>query len=120
MDRRQYIEVTKEERHMILREMRGLLKGVQGIIKAVSEQNFKEVAIQARSNGMVMASEAKEHAALVTKLPLAFKKMGFGTHRSFDHLADRAEKMSGDEILKETATIMNNCVACHAGYRITE
>lgn len=120
VDRRVEIKLTKAERNSILTEMRELLKGVQKIIKAVSQNNFKEAAIAARSNGMVMATKVENHSAVLTKLPMAFKKLGFGTHKGFDHLADRAEKMSGNEILEETSTIMNNCIACHAGYKINE
>lgn len=105
---------------MILSEMRKLLQGVQGIIKAVARKDFKEAAIKARSNGMVMASEAPHHPALMTKLPMNFKKLGFGVHKSFDALADRAESMTGEEILNETATIMNACVSCHTSYRIIQ
>lgn len=120
VDKRVEIKLTRSERNMVLNEMRELLKGVQGIIKAVSRNNFKEAAIAARSNGMVMASRAKDHAALLTKLPYNFKKLGFGTHKGFDHLADRAESMTTQEILSETATLMNSCVACHSTYKITD
>lgn len=119
-DRRIKIDLTAEEKNTILGEMRKLLMGVQGIIKAVSDEDFKQVAIHARSNGMIMAKETGHHPGLVKKLPEQFKKLGFGTHKSFDELADKALGMSGPEILKTTATIMNNCVACHATYRITD
>lgn len=120
VDNRVEIALTKEQRNMILTEMRQLLKGVQGIIKAVSENDFKQASIIARSNGMVMASEAQNHKELLLKLPLNFKKLGLGIHRGFDELADKAETMRGPEILKETATLMNSCVACHATYKITD
>lgn len=120
VDKRVEIKLTRSERNMVLGEMRELLKGVQGIIKGVSRNDFREAAIAARSNGMVMASRARDHAALVTKLPYNFKKLGFGTHKAFDHLADKAEGMKAEEILMETAAIMNSCVACHATYKITE
>lgn len=119
IDKRTSVNLTSSEKNMVLTEMRQLLKGVQGIIKAVSEDNIKEVIIHARSNGMVMATEADHNPGLVARLPMNFKKLGFGVHNKFDDLADRAESMTGQEILKETSSIMNSCVACHATYKIS-
>jgi len=118
LDTRISIDLNKAEKNMVLSEMRQLLKGVHGIIKAVSEDNIKEAAMYARGNGMVMASEAGHHPGLIAKLPMNFKKLGFGLHKSFDDLADRAESMSGNEILKETSKIMNSCLNCHSMYRV--
>lgn len=120
VDKRKSINLTRSERNMVLSEMRSLLKGVQGIIKAISEDNIKEAAMHARSNGMVMASEAGHHPGLFAKLPMNFKKMGFGLHKNFDDLADRAESMNGKEILGETSKIMNSCIACHSTYKLPE
>ena len=58
-------------------------------------------------------------ASLIGKLPIAFKKLGFDTHDRFDQLALNTEQL-GDtgNVLPELAQLMQNCVACHAAYRI--
>ena len=119
IDRRTEVLVSTEERNMILSEMRDLLKGVQTIIRSAANNDFKEVSIAARSVGMVMATEVG-HPALIAKLPLPFKKLGFGVHRSFDKLADEAETLNTKQVLTETANIMNSCVACHATFRLSD
>jgi hypothetical protein len=54
------------------------------------------------------------------KLPLAFKQLGLETHSGFDALALDAEQL-GDpaHTLTQLAGLLQNCVACHAAYRIT-
>ncbi|NOY15605.1 MAG: cytochrome c, partial [Gammaproteobacteria bacterium] len=53
------------------------------------------------------------------KLPLAFKKLGFDTHAKFDQLAMDANDLGDrDHTLQQLSTLMENCVACHAAYRI--
>ncbi len=47
-----------------------------------------------------------------------FKKLGFDTHSKFDQLAMDAESFSdADHSLEQLATLLQNCVACHAVYR---
>ena len=57
--------------------------------------------------------------SLVGKLPLEFKKLGFDTHSKFTQLALDAEQL-GDEqhALAQVSELMENCVACHAIYKI--
>jgi hypothetical protein len=65
------------------------------------------------------AAQQTMPGSLVGKLPLEFKKLGFDTHRKFDQLALDAEQLGDLEYtLKQLAELMNNCVACHATYRI--
>jgi len=68
-----------------------------------------------------MAAEANTPTELLAKIPLAMKKLGFGTRRKFDEIAETA-KTSKDPIVarKQLDTLMQNCVACHAIYRLPE
>lgn len=57
--------------------------------------------------------------SLMAKLPMHFKKMGFATHTAFDQLAlDAREFGDGGPALTALHELMNNCIACHAAYRI--
>lgn len=116
-DGRTAILLAPGERDLVLAEMRTFLASVQTITTAVVEQDAAAVIAAARQVGA-----PKEHAvpaSLIGKLPIAFKKLGFDTHDRFDQLALNTEQF-GDtgNVLPELAQLMQNCVACHAAYRI--
>lgn len=57
--------------------------------------------------------------SLVGKLPLAFKKLGFDAHSKFDELALNTEQLGDpDHALAQISTPLENCVSCHAMYKI--
>ncbi len=116
-DGRSAIQLTPGEKDMVLGEMRAFLQVVQSITVGLSSENMATVVKNARSVGM--AAQQAVPGALIGKLPLAFKKLGFDTHSKFDTLALNAEQF-GDpaDTLKELSVLMENCVACHAAYRL--
>ena len=110
------IHLDASERDLVLEEMRGFLVSVQQIAKGISEDNMEHVAAYARRAGS--SAQGEMPATLIGKLPLAFKKLGFDTHSRFDTLALDAESLGdGSHALDQLTTLMENCVACHAGYR---
>jgi hypothetical protein len=116
-DGRSAILLTPGERDLVLAEMRAFLQAVQAITQAVSEGDAARAASAARAVGAAAAAEVP--LSLMAKLPLGFKELGLSTHRAFDQLALDAEQM-GDTapIQAQLATLLNNCVACHAAFRI--
>lgn len=116
-DGRQALLLEPAERDLVLAEMRAFLASVQNITQGVSEENMPMVAEAARRVGA--AAQQAVPGSLVGKLPLEFKKLGFDTHKQFDLLALDAEQL-GDpaHTLAQLSTLMQNCVACHAVYRI--
>lgn len=75
------------------------------------------VAEYARKSGK--AAQGEVPGTLVGKLPLQFKKLGGDTHAKFDQLAMDADDLGDrDQALDQLSTLMKNCVACHATYRI--
>ncbi|TNF36924.1 MAG: hypothetical protein EP315_03520 [Gammaproteobacteria bacterium] len=116
-DGRQAIVLQSDERDFVLAEMRLFLSSVQAINQAIAEGNPQQVASAARMVGMAVQQTVPP--ALITKLPLAFKQQGFDTHQKFDLLAMDAEQIGdGMHSLQQLAELMQNCVACHAAYRI--
>jgi mono/diheme cytochrome c family protein len=116
-DGRTALLLEEPERDMVLAEMRAFLASVQGIIQAAGSGDMEAVAAHARGVGMAAGDAVP--ATLVGKLPLAFKKLGFGTHRSFDQLALDAEQLGDPQhAMEQLAELMGNCIACHAAYRI--
>ena len=112
-DGRVAINLDAGETDLVLMEMRMFLDAVQQIVKGVNENDMKLVAEAARRVG----KEAQEAVpgTLMGKLPIELKKLGFDTHTKFDQLAMDAEEL-GDSghAMEQLATLMQNCVACHA------
>ena len=115
-DGREVVNLKMGERDLVLEEMRGFLSSVQQILKGLAEDDMKRVADAARKVGR--AAQAEMPATLGKKLPMEFKKLGHGTHMKFDQLAMDAEDLEdASQTLSQLATLMENCVACHAMYR---
>ena len=116
-DGRQGLLLDAAERDLVLAEMRGFLTSVQRITQGVVEQDFSAITTSARAVGS--ASQHSVPGTLIAKLPLSFKQLGFDTHARFDRLALDAEQL-GDagQTLSQLSELLQNCVACHATYRI--
>lgn len=116
-DGRESIQLTAGERDLVLTEMRTFLASVQMITQGLANDDMPGIAAAARSVGA--AAQNTVPGSLVGKLPLTFKKLGFDTHTKFDMLARDSEDLGDREhALSQLATLMNNCVSCHATYRM--
>jgi mono/diheme cytochrome c family protein len=116
-DGRTAIMLDEGERDLVLAEMRAFLATAQQITAAVASDNIEAVAASARAVGH--AAQQAVPGTLMGKLPMPFKKMGMDTHTKFDELAADAEQLGdGNHALGQLSTVMQNCVACHAAYRI--
>ncbi len=118
-DGRSTVVMTKDERDFILKEMREFLISVQGVSQAITENDMPKVVDLAHKAGM--AAEANTPSVLLQKIPLAMKKLGFDTRSKFDEIAETA-KTSKDPVAarKQLDTLLQNCIACHAIYRLAE
>jgi len=118
-DGRISVILTKDERNLVLSEMRAFLVSVQGVSQAISNNEIEKVVKLAQKAGM--AAEANTPGVLLQKLPLGMKKLGFGTRDKFDEIAKTAKENKDTTILrKQLDTLMLNCIACHAAYRLPE
>ncbi len=116
-DGRLAIQLNAAERDLIFHEMRAFLASVQQITQGISENNMSLVAENARKVGR--AAQAEVPGTLMGKLPVEFKQLGFDTHTQFDQLAlDAYDLGDSGHALSQLSTLMQNCVACHAAYRI--
>lgn len=116
-DGRITILLNDSERNLVLAEMRAFLTSVQQINQGIAEDNMELVAEYARKAGK--AAQGEVPGTLIGKLPLKFKKLGGDTHAKFDQLAMDANDLGDkDQALEQLSTLMKNCVACHAAYRI--
>jgi hypothetical protein len=97
--------------------MRQFLSSTQLIVSGVAANDMQLVAAAARAAGMAAAEEVPER--LRSRLPLDFRQIGRATHEAFDDLALNAESLGdADQVLRDLGQVMNNCVSCHATYRL--
>ena len=118
-DGRTAILLEPAERLAVLDEMRLLLETTQTIVEALANDDLAAVEAAARPIGS--AAIATVDFRLKAKLPLGFKKLGFGTHYAFDDIANMAaEGKQAKAIQIKLAETMNNCIACHSAFQLPE
>ena len=111
------VVLTPGERQAVLGEMRMLLETSQVIVEALANEDLAAVEAAARPLGS--GAIATVDFALRAKLPIEFKKLGFGTHYAFDDIANMAkEGKPAKEIQLVFAQTMNNCIACHSMFEL--
>ena len=117
-DGRREILLAPSERDQILAEMRQLLKGVDGVIRGLSESQSDRKSMEeaARAVGMKMAADTSP--AIMAKLPLPFKQMGMSIHKDMDALADAiVQQETPQQILQRLSNMTARCTTCHDLYR---
>lgn len=118
-DKRLAVNLTPVEKDIVLGEMRQVLKALNGVLRYVGEENFKEASVAAKSAGAGMAVDV--NPVLMAKLPIEFKKLGMSMHDDFDQLSKELNQGMGQGAsIKRLGEITNKCLACHAAYRLNE
>ncbi|MCP4416493.1 MAG: hypothetical protein GY805_07720 [Chloroflexi bacterium] len=116
-DGRTAILLQPGEKDIVLTEMRAFLSTVQQINQAIADEDLDTVVTLARASGM--AATERIPGPMMAKIPAEFMQLGMSTHGKFDELADLAENTDDSlEVLGELSVIMQNCVGCHAAYRL--
>ncbi|MEO8479050.1 MAG: hypothetical protein ABI542_05395 [Gemmatimonadota bacterium] len=116
-DVRTAIALPVQGRHLILTEMRGMLTSVQGYVAAAARGDTSGMRAAAQASGMAAARDLDP--AMQQRLPAEFLRLGMSTHAAWDSLAmDVGRGAPGGQALGRLGTIMSNCVACHAQFRI--
>ena len=111
--------LNKDERDLVLSEMRAFVVSLQGVSQAITENDMEKVAELAHKAGM--AAEANTPGSLLQKIPLGMKKLGFGTRDKFDEIAETANTSKDTaKARNQLDALMNNCIACHMTYRLPE
>jgi hypothetical protein len=100
--------------------MRVYLESIQGIVEGLTDRKMLVVAESARKAGMGAVHDVP--LSVAAKLPPEFVLLGMDTHQKFDALSRLADASgrtgSRAEILQHFRSILANCTACHATYRI--
>ena len=118
-DERTAVVLSKDERNLILTEMRKFLISVQGVSEAITNGDMNLVAELATEAGM--KAEENTPGSLLTKIPLPMKTLGFDTRNRFDQIsADAIQLKDPLTSRKQLDQLLNNCLACHATYKLIE
>lgn len=116
-DKRTTVYLDAEERNIVLAEMRTFLSTLQQITQGVATDNMQLVETAAKTMGQDASGGVS--LSLIFKLPLSFKLFAADTHQQFDQIAlDASSLADRDHTLEQVSVLMQNCVACHAMYRI--
>jgi len=115
-DPRVNLGFTAEEKAVFLGDMRRMLGSVQQILRGISEQDREAIAAAAKASGNRMARNTP--ASVRAKTPPAFKAIGGPMHLAFEEIAIRAETDPLEDLTALTAEAMNQCMACHAQFRV--
>lgn len=115
-DSRIALPLTPAEKAQFLGEMRQMLVSIQGIMKGIGQEDRPAIMDAARASGNRMARATP--ASVRAKLPQSFKELGHPTHMLFEELAVRADTDEMADLAVLTGELMENCVACHAKFRV--
>lgn len=116
-DQRRAIQLSAEEKDLVLGEMRSMLTAVNGILTGLHKNDMTAVSQAAKSAGMGMAVDLSP--VFMAKLPLEFKSLGMDLHQNFDKLSvDSEAGLSKDQVIHRLSELTSRCVACHQVYRI--
>ncbi len=117
LDNRTAIYLTAAERNLVLGEMREFLIVVQQITQGISNKNIEKIVSNAKKMGL--SASNKIPPVVAAKLPAGFKKLASDTHLKFDEISRNAEDLEDENLsLTQLSTLLNNCTACHAMYRL--
>lgn len=116
-DSRTAIPMPEDAREAILTEMRQMMEALNGVLLAASREDRDAMAAAARSGGSAIAVDTDPQVA--EALPGEFVRLGSGTHREFDALAEAIEAgIDTDSVVARLGSLTAKCVACHASYRV--
>lgn len=116
IDERKSLGLTPAEKAEFLAEMQQMLGSIQGVIQGIADDDPAKIIKAAKISGNQMARATPD--SVRAKLDDEFRSIGGPTHMMFEELVIRAETDPADELLRFTANIMNNCMACHAKYKV--
>jgi cytochrome c556 len=114
-DERHDLQLTPDERAEFLAEMRTMLSSIQDIVRGIGTANRALITEAAQRSGNRLSRSTPE--SIRAKLPQAFRELGGPTHLAFEEIAIRAQTDEMDSLARDTADLMNRCIACHAAFR---
>lgn len=116
-DARQTLALSGSERDWVLGDMRGHLAAITAVVSALSQGDFETARKAATENGMIGLAYVPK--TIPAKTSDIWKEWMRNLHMGFDAVADGLAKHETEQqVLRRVGGLMQNCVACHATYRI--
>lgn len=118
-DSRQVLPLAKDERIWLLNDMRGNLATVSALVGAIATGNRDEAEKLANEHGRAYVARVPQ--SIKAKADQTWRSLAGSMHGSFDELAKGlGEGETTSQSLARLEKVMQNCVACHATYRVSE
>ena len=121
-DARQLVKFPEPMRLHTLSNMRYHLLALQDIHAALSQAAYDKAAQVAEQRLGMSSLDAHGAAHLAPFMPQAMQNMGTAMHRAASRFAVEAQNASASNdlrpVLAALAGVMQQCVACHAVYRM--
>jgi len=117
-DTRQLVKLPQMMQKHMLSSMRDHLLSVHELQAALAKGEFDRAAdvAEARLGMSSLASHGAEHMA--PYMPKAMQAIGTAMHHAASRFALKAKEGDATQSLAALAEVTQQCVACHAGYRI--
>jgi len=120
VNQRVAIEVNAVEHAHLLTEMNAFMQALHEINVALAQKDFAQVIRVATAMGPKGGQHDPVGRAVHAKLPPEWFALARPTHQNFMAIAQEARaNPSLEAILPRLAATSNQCVACHATYRLT-
>jgi hypothetical protein len=121
-DGRQLVTFPEPMRLHTITSMRDHLLALQEIDYALSKSDFDEASKVAEQRLGMSSLELHGAAHIAPYMPQGMQDIGTAMHRSASRFAVEAQNASvGNDVrpaLAALSTVMQQCVACHAAYRL--
>ena len=120
VNQRTPIEVNAVEHAHLLTEMNAFMTALHEINVALAQKDFAKVIRVATAMGPKGGQHDPVGQAVHAKLPPEWFALARPTHQNFMAIAQEARaKPSVDTLLPRLAATSQQCVACHATYRLS-
>jgi cytochrome c556 len=113
-DPRTAVALPEEANLAVRTEMRAMLGALSGVLSGIAQYDTAAVRAAAHTAGMGEAADP----ALERLLPERWMELATAVHQGFDRVAEAAAAGASDTVAARLAAVLNNCVACHATYRL--
>lgn len=121
-DPRERVDLPPPMREHMLANMRDHLAAIESIARLLAEGRYGEAADTAETRLGMSAMQAHGGQHMAPHMPEGMRAIGTAMHRAASRLAvgARDAEVQGDlaGALTGLADVMQQCVACHAAYRV--
>lgn len=116
-DAREAIALSRNERDLVLSEMRLMLESTEGVVAGLAANDM--VAIEQAAARSSPSAPGTVDQALHGALPEAFLHAGAAAHGGFEDIARLAREGEGAAAINaRLSQTLHQCTSCHATYRV--